>query len=227
MKSKLLFTALMILGYSSLCAQDLADCKNPCKKTRIVQCGPLIGLRTLSLPDSQSVRVVEVVKHGASYKNGILLGDTLTHFNGKVIKSMEYFIAEVAKLQPGDTIKVTVNRMGIVSDFIFPLGAASSKKITEIECCDDPPPDLNNIVFILSLNPANDYLRVSTNENIKSEVEFNILDPNGNLLKTEKTKQAKGSFESSINISDLSIGVYFLKIFVENTQYVQRFRKEN
>ncbi len=228
MKSILLLTTLLILGYSTLYAQDLQNCKKTCKKTRIVQSGPIIGLRTLSLPDSQYVRVVEVVKHGASHKNGILLNDTLTHFNGKVIQNMNYFIAEVAKLQPGDTITVTVVRNGIATDYSYPLGALRSEKITEIVCCDEPEPEpeLNNIVFVLSPNPAKDYIRVSAYEVIKKEIIFEIIDPDGKVVKSEKTKKTKGSFEVEIDISELPNGVYFLKIYVENTDYVQRFVKE-
>jgi hypothetical protein len=226
MKLKFLFAAFLLVSPWVLKAQGLEDCDNPCKKTKIVQSGPLIGLRTLTLPDSQYVRVIEVVKHGASHKNGIKLGDTLTHFNGKVIQNMNYFIGEVGKLQPGDTINLTVLRNGEFSNYRFPLGAAMTKKVTEIECCD-PEPVLNNIVFVLNLNLTQDYLRVSTDERLKMEVIMNILDANGNLMKTEKTKKPKGNFEANIPVGELPNGVYFVKIYVDNTQYVQRFVKGN
>ncbi len=230
MKSILLLSALMILGQLTLHAQELEGCKNPCKKTRIVLSGPLIGLRTLSLPDSQSVRVVEVVKRGASYKNGILLHDTLTHYNGKVIKSMDYFIGEVAKLQPGDTITLTVKRLGVDTVYTFPLGAASSRKVTEIVCCDEPEPEpkleFNNIVFVLSLNPAKNLLRVSTDEVIPSEVKLDIIDSDGEVLKSEKTTISEDPFETTIKIGDIPNGVYFVKIYVQDSKYVKRFVKE-
>lgn len=222
---KFLFTALIVLAYCASQAQELSDCKNPCKKTRIVQSGPIIGLRTIDLADSQYVRVIEVVKRGASHKNGILLNDTITHFNGKVIQSMKYFIAEVAKLNPGDTITVTVNRQGVVSDYRYPLGASHTKKVTEIVCCD-PVPVLNDILFLLSPDFEKHYLRISTDQIIPSEVIIHILDANGALVKTEKAQKSKGSFETSIDISDLAKGIYFVKIFVDKTEYAQRFVKE-
>ncbi len=229
MKTTLLLTALLIFGYTTLQAQDLENCKNPCKKTRIVKSGPYMGLRTLTLPDSQSVRVVEVVKNGPSVKNGILLYDTLTHFNGKVIQSMDYFIAEVAKLKPDDTISVRVVRSGVATVYTYPLGALRTEKVTEFECCDEPEPlpDLNNIAFVLSPAPAKDYLRVSTYEVLKMTVNFDIQDPNGKVVKSERAKKTKGNFDVELDISDLPDGVYFLKIYVENTEYVQRFVKEN
>lgn len=231
MKFVLILSALMILGHHTLHAQDLEGCKNPCKKTRIELSGPVIGLRTLSLPDSQYVRVVEVVKHGASAKNGILLNDTLTHFNGKVIQNMNYFIGEVAKLQPGDTITLTANRSGIETVYRFPLGALHSKRITEIVCCDEPEPEpeleFNNIVFVLSLNPAKDILRVSSDEVIQSGVKLEIIDSNGEVLKSEKTKISDDPFETNINIGDIPNGVYFMKIYVQDSKYVKRFVKEN
>jgi len=328
-----LFMTLMILGYSKVQAQDLSNCKKTCKKTRIVKTGPIIGLRTLTLPDSLYVKVVEVVRNGASYKNGILLGDTITHFNGKVIQNMNYFIGEVAKLQPDDTIHLLVKRNGTVSEYTYPLGASSSKRVTEIVCCDEPEskpepltepiaknepkrkakreaepiqavgpdvepetetepiaknepkpkrkakreaepiqdvgPDVepelepnpvitpepkrkpepkpipapkpqprpvseaqqleeleqNNLTFILSPNPAKDYLLVKCYEEIKTEVTLDIQDPNGNVLISEKVKKKKGNFEANLNISKIPNGTYFVKIYVEQTKYIQRFAK--
>lgn len=222
---KYLFTALIFLACSASHAQDLSDCKNPCKKTRIIQSGPVIGLRTIDLADSQYVRVIEVVKHGASQKNGILLNDTLTHFNGKVIQGMKYFIAEVAKLNPGDTITVTANRLGVVSEYRFPLGAAQTRKVTEIVCCD-PEPVFNEILFMLIPDVAQKKLSISAVDVINSEVLIHLLDINGTLLKEEKVKESKSKFEVSIEISDLPKGIYFIKIFVDKTQYTKRFVKE-
>lgn len=314
-----LMTTIMILGCTELQAQDLSNCKKTCKKTRIVKTGPIIGLRTLTLPDSLYVKVVEVVRNGASYKNGILLGDTITHFNGKAIQNMNYFIGEVAKLQPDDTVHLLVKRNGTVSEYRFPLGASSTKKVTEIVCCDelepkpeakpatepitlnDPKPkrkpkreiepiqpvgpdeepeleteplrntepkpepkpkqetepirkleakqepepiptpkpqpkpvseaqqleelEQNNLTFILSPNPAKDYLLVKCYEEIKTEVTLDIQDPNGNVLLSEKVTKKKGNFEANLNISKIPNGTYFVKIYVEQTKYIQRFVK--
>jgi len=222
---KILFAVLILLTYSASQAQDLSDCKNPCKKTRIIQSGPLIGLRTIDLADSQYVRVIEVVKHGASQKIGILLNDTLTHFNGKVIQSMKYFIAEVAKLNPGDTVTVIANRMGVVSEYRFPLGAAQTRKVTEIVCCD-PEPVFNEILFMLIPDVAQKNLSVSAAEVIYGEVLIHVLDINGTLLKKETVKESRSNFATNIDISDLPKGIYFIKIFVDKTQYTKRFVKE-
>lgn len=387
MKAIQLFIICLIVALGPLKAQDLSQCKRTCKRTRIVQIGPLIGLRTLTLPDSQFVRVVEVVKRGASEKYGIVLGDTLTHFNGKVIQNMNYFMAEVAKLQPSDTITVSARRNQVPVLFRFPLGAAQTRRITELVCCDDlpdepemafneeftlepvedpkparekirkenkeqnivnetaidplddplgqpftdaaekredkreaavnrqlqlekereeerikeaeaermalmekkreeqrlkkeaaeqraqvekqreeerirkaqaeekarqaqvdkereaqrmqaqqrateptvrtqPDPALNNIVFELSPNPAVNYLRVSANEAIHYKVRMDIQDPNGNVLQSETITNPNGRFETTLNIEELPNGLYFLKIYVDNTNYIQRFRKQ-
>ena len=402
MKSIRFIMALMFFGYTSIQAQSLEGCKNPCRKTRIVKSGPYMGLRTLTLPDSQYVRVVEVVKNGPSVKNGILLYDTLTHFNGKVIKNMEYFIGEVAKLKPDDTISVTAVRSGIAIVYKYPLGALQTKKISEIVCCDelksepqaitqhepkpkrkakreveevqavgpdiesemepepitkpepkpkrkakreveevqavgpdietesepepltlnepkpkrkakreveevqavgpdieptmlseplsknepkpkrkakreveevqavgpDIEPELepspmrsaeliqkpepkpepisapkpqpipasealqlselehNNLAFILSPTPAKSYLLINCYEEIKSDVTLDIQDLNGNVVLSEKVSKKNGNFEVKMDISSLAEGVYFVKIYVENTDYVQRFVKE-
>ena len=89
-----------------------------------------------------------------------------------------------------------------------------------------PEIELNNIVFVLSPNPAVDFLRVNADEVIPNEVRMDVQDSDGKVLKSATLKKPKGRFEATIPIEELPNGVYFLKIYVENTQYVQRFRKE-
>lgn len=187
--------------------------------------GPFIGLRTIDLADSQYVRVIEVVKHAASHKNGILLNDTLTHFNGKVIESMKYFMGEVAKLNPGDTITLTVLRQGISTDYRYPLGALKSTKVTEIVCCD-PEPEMNNIAFVLSPDILQHTLRIFADETIKIDVAIEVLDLNGSVLQSEKIKKSKSKFDTKIDISQLATGIYYIKILVDKNQYVHRFVKD-
>jgi hypothetical protein len=81
-------------------------------------------------------------------------------------------------------------------------------------------------VFDLSPNPALNFLRVSANEEINYTVKLDIQDAEGNVLKSETVKILKGRFDVTISVEDLPNGLYFLKIYVDNTQYVQRFRKQ-
>jgi hypothetical protein len=98
-----------------------------------------------------------------------------------------------------------------------PIPQAEAQQLAELE--------QNNIIFVLSINAANEYLRVSTNEEINTEVTLDIQDPNGNVLLSEKVNKKKGNFEANINISKIPNGTYFVKIYVENTKYIQRFVK--
>jgi hypothetical protein len=83
----------------------------------------------------------------------------------------------------------------------------------------------NNLTFILSPNPAKEYLLVKCYEEIKTEVTLDLQDPNGNVVLSEKVSKKKGNFEAKLNISKLPDGVYFVKIYVEQTKYIQRFVK--
>jgi hypothetical protein len=97
---------------------------------------------------------------------------------------------------------------------------------TEPTVMVQPDPALNNIVFELSPNPAVNYLRVSANEAIHYKVRMDIQDPNGKVLQSETIKRSTERFETTLNIEALPNGLYFLKIYVDNTNYIQRFRKQ-
>jgi myosin heavy subunit len=110
------------------------------------------------------------------------------------------------------------------------LKKAEAERLAQLEKerakLSEPDKDLNNIVFDLSPNPALNFLRVSANEEINYTVKLDIQDAEGNILKSETVKILKGRFDVTISVEDLPNGLYFLKIYVDNTQYVQRFRKE-
>ena len=110
------------------------------------------------------------------------------------------------------------------------LKKAEAERLAQLEKerakLSEPDKDLNNIVFDLSPNPAVNFLRVSANEEINYTVKLDIQDAEGNILKSETVKILKGRFDVTISVEDLPNGLYFLKIYVDNTQYVQRFRKQ-
>jgi hypothetical protein len=98
------------------------------------------------------------------------------------------------------------------------IPATDAQQLAELE--------QNNLSFILSPTPAKAYLLINCYEEIKSEVTLDIQDLNGKVVLSEKVSKKNGNFEVKMDISSLPDGVYFIKIYVENTDYVQRFVKE-
>jgi outer membrane biosynthesis protein TonB len=98
------------------------------------------------------------------------------------------------------------------------IPASDAQQLAELE--------QNNLSFILSPTPAKSYLLINCYEEIKSEVTLDIQDLNGKVVLSEKVSKKNGNFEVKMDISSLPDGVYFIKIYVENTDYVQRFVKE-
>lgn len=106
---------------------------------------------------------------------------------------------------------VDMNEYGIYHEFynnspevrafinnIIPSAAISTKATTSVE--------VNTNSISVSPNPANDYLNLG-NEYLNKE--FDIISINGNVLKNGRLD------ENQIQISDLTTGTYFLRIYDE------------
>jgi hypothetical protein len=74
--------------------------------------------------------------------------------------------------------------------------------------------------FSIAPNPANDYLTVSSKNNGISNLE--MTDVNGRIVKTVKVGNLN---ETNVNISDLSSGVYMMKITTENGNATRKIIK--
>lgn len=70
---------------------------------------------------------------------------------------------------------------------------------------------ISNLVNIYP-NPANSVLYISLNCDIDVSSEISIFDLNGRLIKQSKIK----SENDQISLSELSDGVYFIRVFVNN-----------
>lgn len=74
----------------------------------------------------------------------------------------------------------------------------------------------NNDELIIYPNPANDFIEIKTNLDFTTIV---IMDVTGNIVK-------KTHYQSNINISDLSNGIYFIKLVGEKNSITQKLIKQ-
>lgn len=206
-------------------SQSLKDCKHPCEKTKVVKYGAFIGVKISDVPGSKHVFVMDVLPNTAAFAFGIKPMDIITHINEVEMQNTVHLLSEIAKKQPGQEVKVNIQRGGRSMNYEFPLGAQYTKTIKETVCCDDTIAS-TTIDILLSPIPARDVLTIHMNEHIPDEVKFYILNTNGDVLLSESRKGNIGNFQTQLYIHSLASGSYLLKINIGDQQYVKRFGKE-
>src|SRR5690606_11661546 len=86
------------------------------------------------IDDIHGLYVLDVVKDGAAAAAGIQKGDVLTKLEGNIIYSSSDLQERVARLNPGDKLKLTYKRDGKERDVTVTLKAQDTKKsVTEEE----------------------------------------------------------------------------------------------
>ena len=100
---------------------------------------PTIGISALSLDRYSSyelymyriqtnlnngIYVADVQSNSPASKAGIQAGDVITQFDGKDIESYKDFLTQLYSKNPGDTVKLTINRNGSTSSVNVTLGSS-------------------------------------------------------------------------------------------------------
>lgn len=71
------------------------------------------------------VKVSEIVPQAAAYRAGLLEGDIITHVDKRRVKNQDSLIKIVGKKDPGDVVRINVNRKGVLKNFVVTLGHRS------------------------------------------------------------------------------------------------------
>ena len=148
----------------------------------------------------------------------------------KVIHSGSFFIAAGTSTLP-HKFKLEV------TNTIMNAGTIKIK----IDTKDDVPEinENNNIItfsinhnyirgrsFFLFPNPSNDILTYYFDNNIENQLRTSIVDLNGKLVIQTKSYKGEKYYKESINVSELTRGIYFLIIELDNKiRDVQKFVK--
>lgn len=90
---------------------------------------PYIGVSVTSVSEEtqsyglpQGASVQEIVKDSPAADAGLQINDIITHVNGKVITGSNDLVAEVRNAKIGDTLKLTVYRMGDTIEISITVG---------------------------------------------------------------------------------------------------------
>lgn len=81
---------------------------------------PYLGIKGQTVTDEiaatnkipKGIYISAVETNSPAYKSGIQSGDVITHINGTEINSMESFMTQLEKNNPGDNVNVTIKRRG-------------------------------------------------------------------------------------------------------------------
>jgi len=84
---------------------------------------------------------------------------------------------------------------------------------------DDP---VNELAFSVYPNPATNNIVVELNSNTLSDYNMSILDLVGKEILSEQISAGKGTNTHKINVSELSKGIYFIRIENGSSSYVQK-----
>lgn len=106
------------------------------------------------IDDIQGLYVFDVVKGGAAEEAGIKTGDIITKVEGKTIYSSSDLQERVARLNPGDKLKMTYKRDGKEREVAVTLKAQESKKSAASEEVNASATEIFNKLGA-SFTPAN------------------------------------------------------------------------
>ncbi len=123
---------------------------------------------------------------------------------------------------PGPTFSHTFNNPGVTTYICDPHPNSMYGIVTVTGTASME--DLNSIDLILFPNPASETIILNMNNVVSESVKVEIYDVLGKLSK--KQMGLLNNNKISIDISDLSRGIYIAKVYSENTISVKRFIKE-
>ncbi len=113
-----------------------------------------------------------------------------------------YFDSSLITL--GSTTIANTSQTGYVDAYVAKLNSTTLSTST-----------FEREALVISPNPTQDYVTISTNESIKK---ISIYDTNGRLLDTQ--------YDVTVNLSGFTTGIYFLDIHTENGMITKKIIKE-
>lgn len=75
-------------------------------------------------------------------------------------------------------------------------------------------------------NPVEDQLNIQIKHSAKGAIEFQIINLNGKIIKTQKAYSLINSYESEMNLSELPDGIYIIRVQLESGIYNTKFIKQ-
>jgi hypothetical protein len=221
MNRKLQLLALALTTSFITNAQVASTCKNVCDKIRIVESGPFIGIRFNTIPNTKTVRILEVLPNTAAERSGFAVNDVITSFENVAIANNQQLMVAVAAHQPGDKVAISyIHNNKVVNQEII-IGAKFTKEVIEKVCCDEPVVADAATAISVSPNPASDKIVLRSNIKIDGELDVKIVDIKGVVVKTIHHTN-RGLLVLPIDVTELISGNYFVKMQTSDKQFVEQ-----
>lgn len=223
MKKYALILATFALSFTMLTAQNLTDCKETCEIEKTIKEGPFLGVVIVNeRANDIKVLVKDLVANSAAVKFDIRREDYIISIDGIAMENKDMVKAFVESHKPGDVVSIIIMRDGEEMTKEVTIDA----KITRIEkqtiCCEEQNEFLNDMNVSLAPNPSAQWIKLSVEKAKEGKYAFQMFNTAGVEVHFNE-EHINGAFEKEFDISELSIGQYFLKISLGERSYTTSF----
>lgn len=101
--------------------RDLQDGNGHLRFYNFQNQGPRLGVKIQELESGSGVKVIELEKGSDADKGGLRQGDIIKEANGSVIERAEDLLEAKSKTEPGETLKLKIDRYGASRELSIPL----------------------------------------------------------------------------------------------------------
>lgn len=191
-------------------------------------------LYTIQLPTSHTLNPGDVILNSwpiNSHTNTFL--DGLGEFWDEQEFQMSLtLVTNTSALVTGQTIHFLNGPEGAV-DFWYPFGPGDTAKFaytlhieTDYAGVDEED-ELSNRVVSCYPNPTSDNLTVEFELADKSDVQLDIVDVRGNLVKSVSNRSFdQGQHRFDLDVDNFANGIYFINVVIDGTAYHEKFIKQ-
>lgn len=214
---------MIFLGLTMVKAQNLTDCKQTCEIEKIILEGPFLGVVIVNeRANDIKVLVKDLVANSAAVKFDIRRNDYILSIDGIDMENKDMVKALVESRKPGDVISMIISRDGeeIVKDVT--IEAKNTRVEMQTICCEEENEFLNDLHVSLSPNPSAESINLSVDKANEGKYAFQMFNTAGVEVHFNE-ENLSGAFNKEFDISELSIGQYFLKISLRESSYTTSF----
>lgn len=228
MKTVLLFISLTLGLTATSIAQNKLNCANVCTVEKTVYNDAYLGVQfgspcSKEKDTDKGVIILKVVNETAAASAGLKKYDLVESINGVTVNKRGEAVKAIQSKKPFDNVTLQINRGGKVFSKAIVLGAKSTSIKKEKVCCNAASLTLRDDNISLYPNPVNNQLNVAFNSVVQEEYVFEIYMANGVLVDSFKKTLDRGELKQKIDVSNISSGVYILKISSGSNSYSKLF----
>lgn len=210
--NRIVLWVLLLVNINFSFAQKTTDCEKKCEVTKIVETGPLLGVQIINAASKKHAQIIRVLDNTSAQKVGLKVGGVISFVDDIEVKNNYHLVDIIGAHQPGDKVVLTYTLNGKTEKIKVRIGAKKTSFVTEKVCCDDADTKItitNGIALIP--NPANEKVTVQTTELFEGNITLSVYNADGKEVIYD-TMENKGVFSHKLDISNLAVGKYIVRI---------------